>query len=151
MDNPLIQIKEAIIKLLKGIDSDTDIFFEEIKGTKEQHGLEEPETYYFVSIMPTGNETVDKIFTDMGVLVDIAYHEKHESNMTYLIKQAEIDAVFRPVFSFGDRHITIPSANSKVVDCVLHYSFAINFRHEKEQTNEFEKAGELVMAISKGE
>ena len=61
-------------------------FNEEIKGTEEKHGLDEPETYYFVDIIPNGNETVDRFFTDMGVLVDIAYHEKSESNTAYLIK-----------------------------------------------------------------
>lgn len=76
MEHPIIQIKNAITALLKGIDPDTDVFYEEIKGTEEKHGLDEPETYYFVDIIPNGNETVDRFFTDMGVLVDIAYHEK---------------------------------------------------------------------------
>ena len=109
MEHPIIQIKNAITALLKGIDPDTDVFYEEIKGTEEKHGLDEPETYYFVDIIPNGNETVDRFFTDMGVLVDIAYHEKIESNTAYLIKGAEIDAVVRPVFSFGDRNIMILS------------------------------------------
>ncbi|MFR8426901.1 MAG: hypothetical protein ACLVCH_04140 [Roseburia inulinivorans] len=95
--------KNAITALLKGIDPGTDVFYEEIKGTEEKYGLNEPETYYFVDIIPNGNQTVDRFFTDMGVLVDIAYHEKNESNTAYLIKGAEIDAVVRPVFSFGDQ------------------------------------------------
>lgn len=52
--------KNAITALLKGIDPDTDVFYEEIKGTEEKHGLDEPETYYFVDIIPNGNETVDR-------------------------------------------------------------------------------------------
>lgn len=119
MEHPIIQIKNAITALLKGIDPDTDVFYEEIKGTEEKHGLDEPETYYFVDIIPNGNETVDRFFTDMGVLVDIAYHEKSESNTAYLIKGAEIDAVVRPVFGFGDRNITINDANMKVSDHTL--------------------------------
>ena len=141
MEHPIIQIKNAITALLKGIDPDTDVFYEEIKGTEEKHGLD---------IIPNGNETVDRFFTDMGVLVDIAYHEKSESNTAYLIKGAEIDAVVRPVFSFGDRNITINDANMKVSDHVLHYSFTINFRQAREQTNEFEPMGELEVAIRKG-
>ncbi len=127
MEHPIIQIKNAITALLKGIDPDTDVFYEEIKGTEEKHGLDEPETYYFVD-----------------------YHEKSESNTAYLIKGAEIDAVVRPVFSFGDRNITINDANMKVSDHVLHYSFTINFRQAREQTNEFEPMGELEVAIRKG-
>lgn len=52
MEHPIIQIKNAITALLKGIDPDTDVFYEEIKGTEEKHGLDEPETYYFVDIIP---------------------------------------------------------------------------------------------------
>lgn len=150
MEHPKIQIKDAITALLKGIDPGTDVFYEEIKGTEEKHGLDEPETYYFVDIIPNGNKTVDKFFTDLGVLVDIAYHEKNESNTAYLMKGAEIDAVIRPVFGFGDRHITINDASIKVSDHVLHYSFAINFRQAREQTNEFEMMGELETAVRKG-
>ena len=150
MEHPIIQIKNAITSLLKGIDPETDVFYEEIKGTKEKHGLDEPETYYFVDIIPNGNKTVDKFFTDMGVLVDIAYHEKNESNTTYLIKGAEIDAAVHPVLHFGDRHITINDASIKIADHVLHYSFAINFRQAREQTNEFETMGELEVAMRKG-
>ncbi len=143
MEHPIIQIKDAVTELLKGIDPGTDVFYGEIKGTEEKHGLNEPETYYFVDIIPNGNGTVDRFFTDMGILVDIAYHEKNESNTAYLIKGAELDAVVRPVFSFGDRHITVNSASIKITDCVLHYSFSINFRQAREQTNEFEAMGEL--------
>lgn len=150
MEHPIIQIKNAITALLKGIDPDTDVFYEEIKGTKEKHGLNESETYYFVDIIPNGNKTVDRFFTDVGILVDIAYHEKSESNTAYLMKGAELDAVVRPVFSFGDRHITINDASMKVSDNVLHYSFAINFRQARKQTNEFEMMGELEVTVRKG-
>lgn len=150
MEHPIIQIKDAVTAVLKGIDPGTDVFYEEIKGTEEKHGLDEPGTYYFVDIIPNGNKTVDRFFTDRGVLVDIAYHEKNESNAAYLIKGAEIDAAVRPVFSFGDRHITIEDASMKVSDHVLHYSFAINFRQAWKQTNEFEMMGNLDVAVRKG-
>lgn len=150
MEQPIIQIKNAVTALLKSIDPEVDVFYEEIKGTEEKHGISEPETYYFVEIIPSGNKTVDKYFTDMGILVDIAYHEKSESNTAYLIKEAAIDAVVRPVFSFGNRHITISDASGKIVDKVLHYRFNIDFRHAWEQTNEFEAMGELHVAIREG-
>lgn len=151
MEYPIIQIKDAITALLKRLDPNVDVFYEEIKGTEKRHGLSEPETYYFVDIIPNGNETVDEFFTDMGVLADIAYHEKNESNTAYLIKGAEIDAVIRPVLHFGDRYITINSASMKVSDRVLHYSFPIYFRQARECTNEFEMMGELEVSIRKGE
>ncbi len=150
MENPLIQIKDAVIKHLKALDPEVDVFFEEIKSTDEEHGIRKEETYYFVDIIPNTNDTVDKYFTDMGVLVDIAYHEKNESNTAYLIKAAELDGVLRPVLSFGDRHITVPGMGCKVIDHMLHCSFAINFRQAREQANEFEAMGELEVAIKKG-
>ena len=150
MEHPIIQIKNAVTALLKSIDPEVDVFYEEIKGTKGRYGIEEEETYYFVDIIPTGNKTVDKFFTDMGILVDIAYHEKKESNIAYLTKEAELDEVFRPVFTFGDRHITIGDASGKIVDKVLHYSFNIEFRYERKIANEFETMGELHVAIREG-
>ncbi|MCD7812135.1 MAG: translation initiation factor 2 [Ruminococcus sp.] len=149
MENPLIEIKNAILSLLKGLDADTDIFLEEIKGTEEKHGLSLPETYYFVDIVPNGNATVDKYFTDMGVLIDIAYHEKSESNTEYLIKGAEIDELFRPVFPFGDRKVTVRDASMNIVDHVLHYSFTASFRQARQIENEFETMGELDVAIKR--
>ena len=133
MENPVLQIKDALIRVLKKIDPDTDVFFEEIKSTDPAHGVEQPKTWYFVDLKPGSPVTVDGIYTDMSVMVDVTYHEKGESNNTYLIKAAEIDAAIRPVLSFGDRKITIGNADINVVDHVLHYIFTINFRHSEEQ------------------
>lgn len=72
-------------------------------------------------------------------------------NVAYLVRAAELDAAFRPVFVFGNRKITIPDSSSKVSDHVLHFSFPINFRQAWEQTEEFEPMGELDVSISKGE
>lgn len=151
MENVLVQIKDAITEALKRISPDVDVFYEELKKTEKGQGLEIPKTYYFVDIIPTGNDTVDRFFSDMRVLVDIAYHEERESNVAYLVRAAELDAAFRPIFVFGKRKITIPASSSKVSDHVLHFCFPINFRHAWEQTEEFEPMGELNVSISKGE
>lgn len=151
MENPLIQIKDAVVMLLKGLDPGVDVFFEEIKSTDEEHGMEEKETYYFVDVIPNINDTVDKFFTDIGILVDIAYHEKNESNTAYLIKAAELDGVIRPVFSFGNRHITVSGLSSRVTDHVLHCSFSVTFRQARMAANKFQEMGELEVAIKQGE
>ena len=44
MENPVLQIKDALIWALKKIDPDTDVFFEEIKSTDPAHGVEQPKT-----------------------------------------------------------------------------------------------------------
>ncbi len=151
MENVLIQIKDAITEVLKRISPEIDVFYEEVKKTEKGQGLEVPKTYYFVDIIPAGNNTVDRFFSDMRVLVDIAYHEERESNVAYLVRAAELDAAFRPIFVFENRKITIPDSSSKVSDHVLHFSFPINFRQAWEQTEEFEPMGELDVSISKGE
>lgn len=151
METVLIQIKDALLQILKQLDPDVDVFFEEIKGTGEEYGLEKKETYYFLEIIPNINDTVDKFFTDIGVLVDVAYHEENESNTAYLIKAAELDGMIRPVFSFGHRHITVAEMSSKVTDHVLHCSFTISFRQARKVTIDCPEMGELEMAINKGE
>lgn len=149
MENPVLQIKDALIRVLKKIDPDTDVFFEEIKSTDPAHGVEQPKTWYFVDLKPGSPATVDGIYTDMSVMVDVTYHEKGESNNTYLIKAAEIDAAIRPVLSFGDRKITIGNADINVVDHVLHYIFTINFRHSEEQMVTNDRMEELGVSLKK--
>lgn len=149
MENPVLQIKDALIRVLKKIDPDTDVFFEEIKSTDPAHGMERPKTWYFVDLKPGSPVTVDGIYTDMSVMVDVTYHEKSESNNTYLIKAAEIDAAIRPVLSFGDRKITIGNADINVVDHVLHYIFTINFRHSEEQKVTNDRMEELGVSLKK--
>lgn len=151
MDNPIIEIKEALIAVLKGIDPDTDIFLEEIKSTDTENGINLAQTWYFIDLTPGKPVTVDGIYTDMSVLVDIAYHEKSESNTAYLIKAAEIDAAIRPVLAFGSRKITISEADIQVVDHVLHYGFNVNFRHSTERAVTHDVMEELGVSIKKGE
>ena len=73
MENPVLQIKDALIRVLKKIDPDTDVFFEEIKSTDPAHGVEQPKTWYFVDLKPGSPVTVDGIYTDMSVMVDVTY------------------------------------------------------------------------------
>lgn len=148
MENPFLQIKNAVISLLKELDPDIDVYAEEIKRTKDEE--ESQETYYFVDILPTGNQTVDSHYTDMGVLVDIVFHDKKEKNAVYLQKQIEIDEKIRPVFRFGDRKVTINNASMKISDHVLHYSFPLAFRICREKAQQYERMGELETTIKEG-
>ena len=38
-----------------------------------------------------------------------------------------LDAALMPVFTIGDRHITVQETSSRIVDEVLHYSFTLDF------------------------
>jgi len=150
MESSFVAIKNAVISLLKRLDPNVDVFFEKMPATDEEHGLQEPQTYYFLELIPNINETVDKCFTDRVVLIDIAYHEKEESNTKYLIKAAELDAIIRPVFCFGDRNITIPATNQKVIDHVLHTSFSVSFREITGVQIDGEKMEEIDFTVKEG-
>lgn len=151
MESSFIQIKDALTKLLKGIDPDVDVFFEEMNFTEGTDGIREPERYYFLRMKEIENSTVDQYYTDIGIQIEITYHGKSKSNMAYLLKTAELEKAVRPVFSFGDRHITVSNVNSKVTDCVLYYSFSIRFRQAWNEIISSQKMGELCMTMKKGE
>lgn len=151
MDNAYTVIKNAVIRLLKELDPSVDVFAEEIKKTEDAEQGLNAETYYFIDIIPTGSITVDRYFTDRSVFIDIAYHDKSELNSVYLEKSYQLDQRIRPVFSFGNRKITVKDASSKTVDHVLHYSFSISFRDSREETQEYELMGELETIMKKGE
>ncbi len=148
MEHVLLQVKDAVIRAIKSLDPETDVFFEEIPHTDEGHGILTEGNWYFLDLVPSG-QTVDGIYTDLDILVDIAYHERHESNTGYLIRASELDFVLRPVLRFGSRRITIPQANVKITDHVLHYSFSVSFRYSRERTEVFEMMRELDVAVKK--
>lgn len=150
MSNVFVEIKKSIIRLLKELDPLVDVFAEEIKKTKDMENEPDIKTYYFIDIVPLGNVTVDKYFTDRSVYIDIAYHNESEETETYIYKIIDLDDKFRPVFCFSDRSITINDATSKIVDKVLHYTFSFTFRDCREDTEQYEFMGELVNEVNKG-
>ncbi len=92
---------------------------------------------------------MDGIYTDMSVMVDVTYHEKGESNNTYLIKAAEIDAAIRPVLSFGDRKITIRECGHQCSGSRSPLHFTINFRHSEEQKVTNDRMEELGVSLKR--
>lgn len=121
-----IAVKDSIVKQLNEHFPDTDIFTEEIPDTKHKVG-----NYFFISILPISTETVNSHFTQISMLVDIAGYLKAERNNDYIRLSMKLDDIFRPVFNFEDRAITIRSADTRIVDSVLHYTFTLNFTVSK--------------------
>lgn len=122
-----VSIKNSLVALLKGLYPAFDVFSEEISKTDEDEPNEDIEDYFFLDIIPTGNQTLSEHHTRRSVLIDIAAHAKKESNAEYLCMADSIDRAIRPVFRFEDRAITIADASTSVVDCVLHYTFTLVF------------------------
>ena len=55
-----------------------------------------------------------------------------------------LDAAPLPVFTIGDRHITVQETSSRIVDEVLHYSFTLDFA-DAMPSEEFELMEELAI------
>lgn len=146
METFLEELKRGVILAIREIDEKTDIFFEEIKKTERED--DSHKDYYFIDLIPK-IETVDKIMSDLSVLVDIAYHEAKETNSGYLKVIGSLDSVLRPVLLIGDRVTTINNIDYKIVDKVLHATFFVNLRLAKQVKVEGELAEGLV--IVKGE
>lgn len=138
MNKVYMAVKNSIIKQLAEIFSDTDIYSEEIPQTKVQVG-----DYFFISLIPISTETVNKYFTKVSIFIDVISYLVTETNVDYLLLSADLDNIFRPVFDFEDRAITVNSATTKIVDGVLHYIFSLNFTVSKEVTEDSDLMQEL--------
>jgi hypothetical protein len=120
MENLYVEIKKSIIASLRTIDPECDISAEEICKTGD--------SYYFVDILPMGNQTVDAIYSDIRIMIDLSYYQKGGSNAVYWDKAAALDSLFCPIFQVMDRKITVADSNWRIVDRVLHYTFHLAFR-----------------------
>lgn len=147
METFLEELKRGVILAIREIDEKTDIFFEEIiKTEREDDSLKD---YYFIDLIPK-IETVDKIMSDVSVLVDVAYHEASEKNSGYLKMIGSLDSVLRPALRIGDRTATIDNIDYKIVDKVLHVTFFLNLRLAKQIDEDGEFTEDLVFNV-KGE
>lgn len=92
-------IKDALIGLLNGLYPSFEICYEEITRTAgDGDGTPDLEDYFFLEIIPTAIVTVDKEHTRYRLLVNIAAHDREESNGKYLSMAHAIGSAIRPVF-----------------------------------------------------
>ena len=77
MENPVLQIKDALIWALKKIDPDTDVFFEEIKSTDPAHGVEQPKTWYTIAHFLNSGKWDESLLSDTlkRSVIEIIYSE----------------------------------------------------------------------------
>ncbi|MEG0693790.1 MAG: translation initiation factor 2, partial [Oscillospiraceae bacterium] len=147
-DNIYIIVKESIIRLVKSIYPDTDVFAEEISKTDFDEDSNDISNYFFIDLIPISNTTVDLYTTDCSILIDIVCYLKSEKNSDYLDVSQKLDDLIRPVFRFKDRAITIYTSNSKIVDHTLHYSFSLNFNYTSQDIAELPNMEELYTQIN---
>lgn len=121
-------IADGFIKLLKTAYPDRDVFMEEIAHTKEDdEENSSSKDYFFLEVIPVSAITLGLLQTQYDVLVVMNAYLKGESNKEYLKLANELDSIIRPVFSFEDRAITVPSSSIKLTDGLLHYSVTLSF------------------------
>lgn len=148
MGNAYSDIRESLIRLFKGLRPAFDVTGEELSRVDGEDPEAASENYVFLDITPAGNETVNAFHTDRRVLVDAAIHTAEEQNANYLALAAAVDGRLRPVFRFGDRAVTVPGAEYKIVDRVLHCVFTLAFRDSVEAPEPYPIMEELTVSIT---
>lgn len=143
----LRDIKAAIVAVLNQNFKDYKVHFDNVEKSDAP--------YFYVEFMPTAT-TVDPLFTDRLIQVDITYIHPEDA-MGRVSRSAvfdvadKLDRVIRPVLAVKDRHITILDAETTFVDDILHYIFNLDFRDNFEDAGriQYELAQHLELEINK--
>ena len=145
MENPVLQIKDALIRVLK-VDPDTDVFF----WKKSAQTCPWRDSLKPGCIVDLNREslTVDGIYTITSVMVMLITMRRVKAIILRSSLKLQTTQPFVHAFA-GDRKITIGNADINVVDHVLHYIFTINFRHSEEQKVANDRMEELGVSLKK--
>lgn len=129
----LLDIKKAITNLIRSKYPQAKIYFDNIDK------CEMP--YFYVEFTAIKNITLDSVYTDKLIQIDILYcpasKQDCNRNMLFAISD-ELDKIFRPVFPIMDRYITLQEVEIKIHDDILHYIFNLDFADafDEEETHE---------------
>lgn len=121
-------IKAAIVALIKTKYPSSKVHFDNVEKSDAP--------YFYVEMQPMAS-TVDRIYTERTIQIDIQAILKEDAsgriNRTELYDIADtIDILFRPVFYVDDRAITILESETTIHDDILHYIFNLEFRDADE-------------------
>ena len=126
MSNVYHQIKDALVWALKTALPDMDVTSEHLAKT-DYGGSSDITNYIYISLTPVSRETVSAYHTRHSVVIDLAVHTAREDNAGYWALADTIDHSLRPVIRWGDRAITVPSVDYKIVDRILHCTFTLSY------------------------
>lgn len=122
----LLSIRKAIVALLRTKFPKTayQVHFDNVEKSKAP--------YFYVELTPHRSRTFDAIISERSIEVDVMYFGREDAQgnvkRSELYDVAEVlDALFRPVFFVEDRAITINEAQYRIVDEILHFTFALDF------------------------
>lgn len=142
-------IEQTVLDALDTFDPAAKIYLEEIAMAREfgEAGKpQEPGNFFYVDVGPQIFSTHDMDLTECEILVDIMAHRTGESRKEYRMLAVQLDRLFRPVFRFGNRAITVQAAKTPIVAGFLHYNFTLVFYPDEMVVDEGgNMAGKLVI------
>lgn len=109
--------------------------------------------YFYVEFTTSIHTTVDDTYSDRTIQVDVTYvHPKDakgrvDRSAVFDVGDA-LDLMFRPYLQVGDRYITILSAETTMLDDVLHYIFDLQFTDAWTDEEVGYIRGELMQTLS---
>ncbi len=139
-------IKKAIVGILRKNFPDEKVHFDNVEKADAP--------YFYVEMQPLVT-TVDDVYSDRDIEIDIQYIPKEDqwgrvSRMVLYDMAEKLDKAIRPVFYVEDRAITILGAESTVHDEVLHYIFRLDFTDaDMKSGEEYETMEDLSLNIGK--
>ena len=141
----LRSIKAAITAKLKTKYPNCKVHFDNV---------EKPENapYFYVEFTTSIHQTLDETYTDRIIQVDVTYvHPKDakgrvDRSAVFDVGDA-LDLMFRPYLQVGDRYSTILSAETTMVDDVLHYIFDLQFTDAWTDEEVGKIRGELMQSL----
>lgn len=120
----LRSIKAVITDKLKTKYPNCKVYFDNVEKSNTP--------YFYVEFTTSIHQTIDEIYSDRTIQVDVTYIHPKDSkgrvdrSAVFDVGDA-MDTLFRPVLQVGDRYITILSAETAMIDDVLHYIFDLQF------------------------
>ncbi|MEG3030097.1 MAG: hypothetical protein RR827_06825 [Oscillospiraceae bacterium] len=113
-------IEDAIVLKLQNAFPDIDRFTDEISRQSDKQ--------FFIDIFGISEKTDGANHTQKFADMDIVYKDKNHSQENYHQIAEMLDGLFRPVFYFKNRALTVDKTNISIVDEILHFTFSISYR-----------------------
>lgn len=141
-------IQQRIVSILKEKYPGYKVYFDNIEKSTQS---------YFYIEMNVVSHTIDRIYFDRYLQIDIAYRPKEDSlgrvKRAELYSMAdELETLIRPIFYVEDRAITVLKVEQTIVDEILHYIFDLDFTDAFTVEEQYELMQNLDLSINdKGE
>lgn len=132
------EVKKGLIRALKQV-KDIDVFFTTNEDT------EASEEFFFVSIKPALHKSESVNLYGISCVVSIAYNAPNLSPFDYLIFAESLDMAFSPTLCFDTFSVLVREREFKVIDSMLHFTFAFSITYEVKEETDIPLMGELVI------